>query len=126
MKNALKGALLSGLFFPGLGQIVLKQYRKGAFLMFVVVASLVMFIVMATRQALAVLDKIKAEGGVPDPDTVVRTAAQVTSAHDGTLLNYLLLFLVFCWFFGIIDAYRIGRRMDTAEYLIEKRHISSE
>jgi TM2 domain-containing membrane protein YozV len=126
MRNSFKGALLSGLVFPGLGQIVLKQYRKGTCLMLVTLVGLFMFLATATRQAQAVLDKLKAVGGVPDFDTIARTAAQVTSARGSTLLSYLLLFIIFCWFFSIIDAYRIGRKMDTAKRLVEKQPFFRE
>ena len=39
MKNSLKGALLSGLVFPGLGQVVLKHYKRGFALMLTVSVS---------------------------------------------------------------------------------------
>ena len=39
MKNSMKGALLSGLVFPGLGQIALKRYRRGFALMLTVMAT---------------------------------------------------------------------------------------
>lgn len=126
MNHSLKGALLSGLVFPGLGQIVLKHYRKGAFLMFVVLSALVMFVTLAVRQALAVLNKIQAAGGTLDAETINRTANQVATTHASQLLNFLLLFLIFCWIFGIIDAYRIGQRIDTADRVIEKGRISEE
>jgi uncharacterized metal-binding protein len=112
MKNSLKGAFLSGLVFPGLGQIVLKHYKKGAFLIFVVLSSLIMFVTVAVKQALAVLEKIRAAGGTLDPETIARTANQVTTNQASLLLNILLFFMIGCWVFGVIDAYRIGRRKD--------------
>ena len=33
MNNALKGAFLSGLIFPGLGQVVQKHYKRGVLIM---------------------------------------------------------------------------------------------
>lgn len=122
MKNALKGALFSGLVFPGLGQIVLKQYRKGAFLIFVVLSSLIMFVTVAVQQAMAVLDKIQAGGGTLDSETIARTANQVTTNQASLLLNLLLLFMICCWVFGVIDAYMIGRRKDAQDYLAGNRN----
>jgi len=112
MKNALKGALLSGLVFPGLGQIVLKHNRKGAFLVFVVLSGLAMFVTLAVRQAMVVLEKIQAAGGKLDPETINRTAHQVATDQASQLLNFLFFFLIFCWIFGVIDAYRLGKKKD--------------
>jgi hypothetical protein len=126
MKNSLKGAFLSGLVFPGVGQIVLKQYRKGAFLIFVVVASLIMFVTLATRQAMAVLEKIQASGGSIDSETVARTANQVTTNQASLLLNFLLFFMIFCWVFGVIDAYKMGRRKDIEDGMTGKGSFSGE
>jgi MFS family permease len=123
MKNSLKGAFLSGLVFPGLGQIVLKQYWKGVFLIFVVISSLAMFVTLAVRQAMAVLEKIQAGGGSIDAETVDRTANQVTTNQASLLLNFLLFFMIFCWFFGVIDAYKIGRRKDIEDSMTGKKSI---
>jgi hypothetical protein len=120
MKNALKGALLSGLVFPGLGQIVLKQYRKGVSLIVVVLSSLIMFVTVAVRQALAVLEKIQAGGGTLDSETIARTANQVTTNQASLLLNLLLLFMICCWVFGVIDAYVMGRRKDIEDSVTGK------
>lgn len=120
MKNALKGALLSGLVFPGLGQIFLKQYQKGAFLIFVVFSSLVMFVTLAVQQAMAVLGKIQAGGGALDAENIARTANQVTTNQASLLLNLLLLFMICCWVFGVIDAYMIGRRKDIEDSMTGK------
>jgi hypothetical protein len=40
MKNSLKGALLSGLVFPGLGQVFFRHYLRGIALMLVICVSL--------------------------------------------------------------------------------------
>lgn len=126
IKNALKGALLSGLVFPGVGQIVLKHYRKGAFLIFIGLSTLVMFVTFAVRQAMAVLEKIQASGGALDSETIARTANQVTTDQSSQLLNFLLLFLIFCWIFGIIDAYRLGKKKDIEEGMTGIKDLAGE
>ncbi len=45
MKNSLKGAFLSGLIFPGLGQIILKHYKRGTVIMLTVLVGMSVFIV---------------------------------------------------------------------------------
>ena len=63
MNNSLKGAFLSGLIFPGLGQVVLKHYKRGAVIMLTVLVSLSVVAVKAVQHALAILEKIELEGG---------------------------------------------------------------
>ncbi len=116
MNNALKGALLSGLVLPGLGQVVLKHYKRGIVLMLAVSAGLLFIVVKATRQALAVLEKIDSEGGMIDMSTILNAVAQATASFNGLSLNLLLLLVMICWFYSIVDAYRIGKKMDSEEH----------
>jgi len=112
MKYSLKGTLLSGLVFPGLGQIVLKQYKRGIVLMLTVSTSLIVIAIKAAQYAFTVLDKIELEGGVIDLKTITDAAAQASSTSDSLVFNLGLLLIVVCWIFGIVDAYRIGKKMD--------------
>jgi TM2 domain-containing membrane protein YozV len=112
VKNSLKGALLSGLVFPGLGQLVLKRYGRGVALMLIVMAGLFVIIRITVRQAYAVLEKINAAGGAADTETITRAAAQAATPHDTLIINLVTLLLIVCWLAGIIDAYRIGKRRD--------------
>ena len=59
MNNALKGALLSGLVFPGLGQVNLKHYKRGIALMLIVSISLLVIVVKAVLQALTILSYLR-------------------------------------------------------------------
>ena len=108
MKNSMKGALLSGLVFPGLGQIALKRYRRGFALMLTAMACMFVMIVTAVQQAYIILDNIEAEGGMPDSDIVTQAAV----AFDSPLISAVKLLLIVCWIFAIIDAYRIGKQKD--------------
>ena len=112
MKNSLKGALLSGLIFPGLGHVRLEYYKRGIALMFTVSASMVVIVLKAVQQAFIVLEKIELEGGVIDIKTVTDAATQAVSANDSLIYNLGLLLIVICWIFGIVDAYLIGRKKD--------------
>jgi len=112
MKNSMKGALLSGLVFPGLGQIALKHYWRGFTLVLAVMACLYIMIVTAVQQAYAILDAIEAEGGMPDSDTISQAAAQAAAASDSPVITVVSLLIVVCWIVAIIDAYRIGKQKD--------------
>lgn len=114
MKNSLKGVLLSGLIFPGLGQMVLKRYARGVALMLAVIAALIVMIVTAVQEAYAVLDSLEASGVTPDSETIRQAAEQAAAASDSVVIPTMALLIVIFWVIGIVDAYRIGRQQDQA------------
>ncbi len=115
MNNSLKGALLSGVVFPGLGQIILKHYKRGIALMLTVLASLLVIVVKAVQQALTILEKINFEGGVINMSTISNIATKASTTFDSLIFNFVLLLIIFCWIIGVVDAYRIGRKKDIEE-----------
>jgi len=112
MKNAVKGILLSGLVLPGLGQVVLKSYRRGIVLILSVLAAFITIVVSAARQALAVLEKVESQGGRVDMESITQAATQATTTADQLLLNLAGLVIVICWFVSMVDAYTTGRKID--------------
>jgi hypothetical protein len=112
MKNALKGALLSGLVFPGLGQVNLKHYKRGIALMLIVSVSLLVIVVKAVLQAFTILEKIELEGRAIEMSTILNATTQASTTSDSLLYNFLLLLIILCWIIGIVDAYRIGKKRD--------------
>ena len=121
MNNSLKGVFLSGLVFPGLGQIVLKQYKRGVVLMLAVSVSLSVILIKAVKQAFAVLEMIESKGGAVDMGTVSNAATQASNTSDNLIFKFLLLLITFCWIVGVVDAYRIGRKKD-----IESRYSANQ
>jgi len=113
--NALKAALLSGLVFPGLGQLVLKHHKRGMALMLVVLACLMAIVIKGVQQSLAILEKIASEGGVIDMRTVSSAASQASTTSSSLIFNLGLLLIIICWMIGVVDAYRIGKKKDIAE-----------
>jgi TM2 domain-containing membrane protein YozV len=93
MTQALKGALLSGLVLPGLGQIMLKHYKRGIALMLIVLTALFVLVAQATHQALTILERIEAEGGIIDLSTISTAATQSSTASDTTTFT-IALFLI--------------------------------
>jgi len=115
MSKSLRAALLSGLVFPGLGQIVLKHYTRGIVLMLTVLACLSVVAVKAVQQALAILEQIQSGDGTVSISTILTAAHQASTTSDDSIINLVLLFMVLCWGVGIVDAYRIGKKMDAKE-----------
>mgnify|MGYP004231119247 CR=1 FL=1 len=116
MNNSLKGVVLSGLVFPGLGHIILKHYKRGAVLMLAVSASLLVILMKAVQGAFAILEKIELEGGAIDMSAISNAVTQA-STSENLMFNLALLLIMFCWIIGTVDAYRIGRKKDIEQRL---------
>lgn len=108
MKKSSKAALLSGLVFPGLGHITLKQYLRGAMLIIATLAALSVIISSAYQRALTIVDRINS-GDIPvDTGAISEMVANSTSQAGDLMENIAVIVLAACWLFGMIDAYRIG------------------
>jgi len=115
MNNAVKGALLSGLVFPGLGQVMLKHYKRGIALMFAVSVGLLVVIVKVTQQAFTILERIESEGRGVDMGAALNAAHQSFTASDSLIYGFVSLWIIFCWIIGVVDAYTAGRKKDLAQ-----------
>ena len=120
MKKATKGALFSGLVFPGLGQIVLKHYVRGAIIVVTVLGSLTLFIMKAVENALTIVEQMELEGGSISMEDITEAANRASAASVDPTLNLALVVILFCWIAGTIDAWWVGRKMDLRE--LEKTH----
>ena len=117
MSNSLKAALLSGLVFPGIGQVVLKRYRRGVVLMLIVLACLLIVVAKAVQQAFSILKQIELAGGTINVDAILNVATQSSKNSDSLLFNSILLLIIVSWILGVVDAYRIGKKRDLEEQL---------
>jgi hypothetical protein len=95
--------------FPGLGQIYLKRYRRGLIILILVLLALGIIIGTVTVSALKSLKAIENGGGIADMETISNLAS-IDSAHGGIYLRLILLFVLCCWLFSVVDAYKIGQR----------------
>ncbi len=120
MEKSLKGALLSGLVFPGLGQIALKHYKNGAILVFTFVVNLAILVTEAVKRALAILENIQLNGGAIDMAVIADAAARASSTAGNFKFNFALSLTLICWIMGIVDAYYIGKKIDRSEDLMKK------
>jgi TM2 domain-containing membrane protein YozV len=109
MKTAVKAALLSGLVFPGLGQIYLKRYKRGLTILIIVLLALGIIVRTVIVSAMERLKAIESGGGIADMQTI-SNLARIDSVHSGINLNLILLFVLCCWLFSVVDAYKIAKR----------------
>ncbi len=114
MKPSTKATLLSGLAFPGTGQIHLKRLRRGITIMVCVLSGIGVLVWMATIRALAILEQLQNQVNKVDMETISNLAL-TSSADTSPYYNLTVLFIVCCWLFSIVDAYRIGKRMERSE-----------
>ena len=110
MNNSLKGAFLSGLIFPGLGQIVLKHYKRGVVIMLTALAGMSVVVAKTVQHALTILEKIESEGGAISMGTISNAATQASTTSGNLIFNLTLLLVILCWIIGVVDAYRIGKK----------------
>ena len=115
MNYSLKGAFWSGLIFPGLGQVVLKQYKRGAVIILAVLAGLSVIVVQAVQKTFVILERIKSEGGRMDMNAIFDAASQASTHSDSLIFSSAVLLITFCWIIGVVDAFRIGKKKDLEE-----------
>ena len=112
MNNSLKGAFLSGLVFPGLGQLALKHYKRGAVIIIAVLISLSIVVAEAVQHALAILGEIQLGVGAISISSISEAASRASTTSGSLAFNLALLLVILLWIIGAVDAYRIGKKKD--------------
>ena len=108
MERSSKAALLSGLIFPGIGHIVLKQYLRGSALMLFALVALAVIVTRIFQRAQTLVDRINS-GDIPvDTGAIAEMVSNSPSGADGFIENIAMVVLVACWLIGIADSYRLG------------------
>jgi len=115
MRDSLKGVLLSGLVFPGVGQLVLRHYKRGIAFILPTVVILLVIVLKAVEKSFAILEKIKAEGGTISMNTITNATIQGSTPSESLVFKLLLFLFMLVWIVGIVDAYRVGKRKDVEE-----------
>ena len=113
MKESTKGVLLSGLVYPGLGQLVLGAKFSGVLFAILTTAGLLVFIYRLTVRIYHAL-----EHSVPVKDNNTLNWNQFIdilshSSYNGWHIEVIGLVLVLsCWTFSCLHAYLVGQKMD--------------
>jgi hypothetical protein len=114
MRHSKKGAMLSGLVFPGAGQIAQKRYVRGMFFVLAVLVAAGAMVVAAVRQASVILDQVMSSGGDIDLAAITDAAMQVSGKTGSSVYGIALLAILVAWIVSVVDAYLTGRRMDAS------------
>ena len=108
MKRPVVAALLSGLVFPGAGQLYLKRPLRACVFLIPAAVAVVIFIQGLVSRASDMLDQINAGTLLPDP---VAIAAQLEKQDGGSLLSNVCAFvMIACWVLSVLDAYLLARK----------------
>jgi hypothetical protein len=108
MKKSSKAALLSGLIFPGIGHIFLKEYLRGSVLVVLSLVALSVVVTIVYEHALLIVDQIINGDISVEAEAIAQAVSNSTTAADSFIENAAVIVLVGCWLAGIIDSYRLG------------------
>lgn len=113
MRKATQALLWAAVIFPGAGHLYLNHFKRGIALVTISLSMLSLMFFRFAQQMHGVLDKISADGRVPDMQDlqpIIRMTLQL-AATDLLLLSGFWALLI-CWLVGMIDAYRLGKKME--------------
>ena len=110
MNNSIKAALLSGLIFPGVGQLSLGYKKRGWLIIFVICVFLYLIISKAIQQASSIIEKMQASGVPLDIESISNETSRLVSFSDNSSLNILLVLLIMGWVISVFDAYFLGAK----------------
>ena len=113
MKASTRGMLLSGLVYPGLGQLILGRMTSGVILVVIATVTLVALIYRFVQRVYGLVDRILpllAENAL-DIATLKEMLTQDGAGGWG-LEKFCLIGLVGCWLIAIGHAYFVGKKID--------------
>ena len=112
MRNSIKGALLSGLVFPGSGQIVQKNYIRGTALILVVSWCMFQMMVKMLKQVNELFEQIKSANIAISSDDIFSVVIKLMPDIDGPSYQALMLVMAGCWAVSVVDAWLVGQKID--------------
>ncbi len=110
MNQSTKAALLSGLIFPGVGQISVGHIKRGWFIIAVVCLYLYLIISEIIHKMYSAIAEMQESGAAMDTEAVSKMTSDVMSFSANTYLNVVLILLIVTWIVSVIDAYILGKK----------------
>jgi len=112
VRKSTKAALLSGLVFPGIGHLALKEYLRASILILAAMTAVYVLTTAAVDQAMSVVDRIYSGDVALDAQSISEAISASSAETDNRAANASLLVFGLCWIVGIIDSWRLGRIQD--------------
>lgn len=109
MNQAVKLALLSGLVFPGVGQLSAGHKKRGWFI--IIATFLLLFLMMSEilQKTMTAVENMMNSGAAINIESIMKVSADLTHFSDNSFLNTLFIIFIVGWIASTIDAYRIGK-----------------
>ena len=113
MKESTRGVLLSGLVYPGLGQLILGQVTAGVLFMLLTTAGLFVFIYRIVQRAVRLIDEILPllANNEIDVNTLNEQLSRDSAGGWGAE-TISLIAVAGCWLAAMVHAYFVGRKID--------------
>jgi len=112
LTHAIKGMLLSGLVYPGVGQMFLKRYLRGLAFVLTATLGMVAAVVQATRVALGIIENLELSRGGVGLEQIVRASHQAVADASTGRFKIAIALILCSWIISTVDAYLIGRHLD--------------
>lgn len=109
MRRSVTAALLSGLVFPGTGQIYLGRRRRGWLFVLLALAALLYLATQLMEPVLAISDEIVNGTLAPDPAAIALRLEQRGQSANA-LHTLAVLVMLLSWVVSTVDAYLLGRK----------------
>jgi len=116
MNQSTKAALLSGLVYPGLGQLALGRIYSGTTFIALSTIGFVVLIYRLSKRVYLILDQIipmLAEDAL-DFRKIMELSSQ-TSYSGWNVETLALLLVICCWLVSVVHAYYLGKRLDRSQ-----------
>ena len=116
MKQSIKGALLSGLVYPGSGQLILGRIFAGVTFVILTTIGFGVLIYRIAKRVHRILDQVLPMLAKDDLDfsKIIDSMDQSPySSWDVELISSVLV--VICWVCAAVHAYFVGKRIDNQE-----------
>ena len=120
MTRSTKAALLSGLVFPGVGHLFLKQYRRASFLLLVALVAISVNVNVAFQRAQTIVDRVVSGETPLETGAISELVASSSNGSDSLLSSIPVIAFLACWLIGIIDSYRVGVAMENVDGVARK------
>lgn len=109
MNLAVKAILFNALLFPGWGEIYLKKYIKGFWIIIAFLSGIVSIVWSIMQAAMDILKTTPVKKGAVTLGIVIDVVMKAIKSLDFYFLIFILILMVLLWILSIIDAYLLGK-----------------
>jgi len=112
MKKSIKAVLLSAFVLPGAGHFFLKKPIMGCILAVAAFAGLYSIVASTITKSLKVAEQIQNSSPPLNLAEVSELVSQQIMHSDVQQMNMALAALLIAWVVGMVDAFRLGYKLD--------------